>query len=326
METSLYESTRVAVVVPTIRQESILAFLEAWKGTFADHTVFVVEDNPERTFPLSGANLVHLAWGDIEATLGNDAWIIPRRSDCIRSFGCLKAYQAGARMIVTLDDDCLPHGTPLLAQHHRQLFTPVEQPAWVATGSGLRTRGTPYGRLTRTRECVINHGLWTTVPDLDAVTQLSNQRDPGPFEPIQQVVPQGAYFPMCGMNVAFKPVVAPAMYFLLMGCDWPFDRFGDIWCGLFVKRILDHLGLAVRSGEPLVQHCRASNVWTNLRKELPGYEMNETVWQDVDAVTLTGTTVRECYRELAAGLPLSGEYWDRLKKAMAIWAGLFPDR
>ena len=45
---------RAAVVVPTIRESSILEFLAAWETEFSEHQVIVVEDNPERTFQISG--------------------------------------------------------------------------------------------------------------------------------------------------------------------------------------------------------------------------------------------------------------------------------
>ena len=122
-------------------------------------------------------------------------------------------------------------------------------------GGGLLRRGMPYHGLYREIECVINHGLWTKVPDFDAITQLSNSRFRKAFETVDQVMPVGFYFPMCGMNLAFKPQIIPAMYFLLMGQrNWPFDRFGDIWCGIFLKKICDHLGLGVKSGCPIVEH------------------------------------------------------------------------
>src|SRR5918912_1545100 len=122
---------------------------------------------------------------------------------------------------------------------------------------------------------------------------------------------------MCGMNLAFKPQVIPALYFLLMGArEWPYDRFGDIWCGVLIKKICDHLGHGVKSGSPLVEHQRASNVWTNLRKETPGYEVNETLWAAVDSVVLGQCTYQDCYRELGDKLPMRGEYWDRLRNAM----------
>jgi hypothetical protein len=128
---------------------------------------------------------------------------------------------------------------------------------------------------------------------------------------------------MCGMNVAFRPEVVPAFYFLLMGRDYEYDRFGDIWAGILVKKICDHLGYAVHSGEPAVSHQRASNVWANLRKEAPGLEVNESFWQAVDRVVLTKTTFGSCYAELANGLDIEGDYWDKLRRAMGMWAGLF---
>jgi hypothetical protein len=317
---------KAAIVVPTIREKCISDFLAAWTNKLAGHMVIVVEDNPERSFEISGPDLHHYCWRDIDAELGRDAWIIPRRTDCVRSYGYFKAAQAAVDLIVTLDDDCYPLGDGFLDQHYNKLFRPAEESGWVSTGRGAMPRGVPYHGGRRASECVINHGLWDRVPDFDAVTQLYNARFQQDFEPVEQVIPKGKFFPMCGMNLAFKPKMAPAMYFLLMGRDWPFDRFGDIWCGIFVKKICDHLDLAVTSGEPRIDHQRASSVWANLRKESPGCELNETLWQAVDSIVLTKTTVGACYSELADKLPIAGEYWDRLRQAMNVWVGLFSER
>jgi hypothetical protein len=48
---------------------------------------------------------------------------------------------------------------------------------------------------------------------------------------------------MCGMNIGWKRELTSAMYFMLMGKDkneknWGFDRFDDIWAGIFVKKIV----------------------------------------------------------------------------------------
>lgn len=314
---------KAAIVVPTIREECIVRFLDAWSSEFTGQEVIVVEDNPERSFEIAGCGIRHYCWADIDAELGENSWIIPRRTDCIRSFGYYRAYQLQPDMIVTLDDDCYPAGPDFLKTHFETLCVPTKSPAWVSTGSGVTPRGVPYDNTQRQAECVISHGLWTNVPDFDAITQIANARFQQPFWPLDQVIPRGKYFPMCGMNLAFKPKIVAVMYFLLMGKSWSFDRFGDIWCGLFAKRICDHLGLSVRSGEPRIEHQRASNPWTNLRKELPGYEANEHLWEVVDSTVLTGTTPAECYRELAEKLPLAGEYWDHLRRAMQLWTRLF---
>jgi reversibly glycosylated polypeptide / UDP-arabinopyranose mutase len=316
---------RAAIVVPTIREDSIVSFLRAWSGEFSGHLVIIVEDNPERTFAISGFNVKHYCWADIDAELGSDSWIIPRRTDCVRSFGYYKAFEESVDIIVTLDDDCYPNGGEFLQQHYKKLSSLADHRAWVSTGQGALPRGMPYYHQNRQLQSVINHGLWVGVPDFDAVTQLGGARFDPRFESIEQVIPRGMFFPMCGMNLAFKPSIAPAMYFLLMGRDWPFDRFGDIWCGIFAKKMCDHLGLGVCSGEPMVEHKRASNVWQNLRKEAPGYEVNETLWRAVDSIVLTKSTVRDCYKELAEQLPFVGEYWDRLRRAMGIWADLYAE-
>lgn len=314
---------KAAIVVPTIRQKCISDFLAAWAEALNNHKVIIVEDNPERSFDICGSSVDHYCWRDIDKELGRDAWIIPRRTDCVRSFGYLKAVQANVDMIVTLDDDCYPLTERFIDRHYAKLNQPAEEGGWVSTGGGVIPRGVPYNGGIRAAECVVSHGLWDRVPDLDAVTQLYSARQHWNFEPIEQIIPKGKFFPMCGMNLAFKPKMTPAMYFLLMGLDWPFDRFGDIWCGVFAKKICDHLGYAVSSGEPRVDHQRASNVWTNLRKESPGYEINETLWRAVDSLVLTKTTVAACYGELADKLSIAGEYWDTLRRAMKVWSELF---
>ncbi len=323
---------KATIVVPTIRESCIRDFLRTWEREFSSAHVIVVEDNPEKTFDLGRyPNVSHYSWADIDSELGSSSWIIPRRTDCVRSYGYLKAWQEKPDMIVTLDDDCYPmeqdnSRTGFLARHWARLEEGGDEDAWQQSGRGVVTRGVPYFHTRRRRRCVLNHGLWTRVPDYDAPTQLVEARLGRVFSFSNQTIPAGRYFPMCGMNVAWRPEVTPAFYFLLMGRNYEFDRFGDIWAGVFVKRICDHLGVAVLSGEPAVDHQRASNVWANLKKEAPGLEVNETLWTAVDAVTLTGTTFGECYREIAAGLPLqcaAGEYMKKLGQAMVAWTDLF---
>lgn len=319
---------RTVLVVPTVRQECMRQFLDAWEPEFAGVELVVVEDNPERTFELRTSALVsHFCWKDIDAAFGEDRWIVPRRTDCVRSFGYWEAWRRKPDMIVTLDDDCMPPASGpagFLQAHWRRLEQGGDQDAWVSTTSGTIPRGVPYHARNRTARCVINHGLWTNVIDYDAITQLAQVRTPTPVGFPDQTIPRGAFYPMCGMNLAFRPEIAPAMYFLLMGRDWGVDRFGDIWCGLFSKRVCDHLGFAVNSGSPTVFHARASNVWANLRKEATGMERNETLWRLADRTVLTANTVAGCYRQLADAVAAEGratndDYLGKLGDAMRRW-------
>ena len=318
---------KTVVVVPTIRKQGIRDFLSQWKIGLKKAKIIVIEDNPGKTFDIKGfSNVTHYAWEDIDKDLGENAWIIPRRTDCIRSYGFYKAYFTQPDMVVTLDDDCYPlkgQENNFLGRHWERLEESVSDEAWYETGEGVTSRGVPYFNRSRIWRCVLNHGLWKGIPDLDAPTQLANSRTHQEFICKNQIIPIGKYFPMCGMNLAFRPEIIPALYFLLMGKDYPYDRFGDIWSGIFLKKICDHLGYAIHSGEPVVLHQRASNVWSNLRKEEPGLEVNEKLWKIMDRIVLKGRTFGECYMQLAKELDFHGEYWDKLKSGMQGWTKLF---
>ena len=217
--------------------------------------MIVVEDNPERSFALPGG-VRHVSWKEIEADLGSDAWIIPRRSDAVRNYGFLLAAREKPDLIVTLDDDCYPSdapGTPeenFLKAHWRMLETPGSDlpvlDTMFAAVLPVRPRGFPkIGRDVRT---VVNHGLWNGVPDLDGETQLRNEGLRVTFPPHSVQVPSGVLFPMCGMNLSFRPEALPIAYYLPMGQGQPYHRFADIWCGWILKKVCDHLGWSVRSG------------------------------------------------------------------------------
>ena len=327
--------TAVTVVVPTIREDCAQRFLAEWADDLAAARVILVEDNPEPTFTLTGAE--HYSWVDIGRDLGKQAEIIPRRTSAVRSWGLRKAWQGGADIIWTLDDDCYPEdgrrGAYLAAIEDvlsGDAYAPSD--AWWNTidGSGLHPRGYPYGVREAMRPVMVHHGLWSNVPDLDGVTQLANPDFRLPPAQASQYVPSGALFPMCVMNLAWRAEMTPAMYMLLMGqcaCGdpWGFDRFDDIWAGMFEKRICDHLGYAVSSGAPSVRHSRASDPAVNARLEAGGMAAHEDLWPYVNGIRLTASTVAGCYQEIAEAVASygSGPYWKRLGEAMDVWAGLF---
>jgi len=330
---------KTAVVVPSIRKKCIEKFLYEWKNEFSNCVVYVIEDNSEKTFDLdSYGNVRHFAWKQIDDMLGNKHWIIPRRTDCIRSFGFYMAWKQGANCIISLDDDCYPTGDHRFVSAHVERLYKIHLDenerfsAWTSTIDGLKPRGVPFRDTYRSVNTMISHGLWNLHLDLDAITQVSllNMSPYGQWEHIYQYIPRGNYYPMCGMNLAFRAVITPIMYFLLMGNGYPYDRFGDIWCGIFSKRILDHFREDVWSGTPVVKHCKASNPWINLDKERCVYKVNETLWNHVDMLPLTGLSHKEVYREIANhvnafGRIYKGSYWSKLSEAMNIWVDLFEE-
>lgn len=323
----------VAVVVPTIRQDCAEKFLSLWAAELKGARLIFVEDNPKRTFRLGAAE--HYCHADIDRDLAN-SWIVPRRTSACRSYGIWLAWKDGADVIWTLDDDCYPEPGrqgDYLNQVRSALAREVPPGEWVSTlppGFPLYPRGYPYQLRDEKRPVMMNHGLWSNVPDLDGLTQKANPDVRLPPARECRVIPYGAFFPMCVMNLAWRRDMTPALYMLLMGQDaqgrkWGYDRFDDIWAGLFVKRITDHLGWAITSGPPSVHHSKASNADTNIRLEAAGIAVHEEFWKHIRDAPLTAKTVTGCYLELAEAVATfsAQPYWPRLAWAMRCWAHLF---
>lgn len=325
------KTTDIFLVIPTIRN---LEFLSEWDGLLDKCHLVVVEDNPKQEVASSRHGFLsthHYVWQNIRDDFGDDEWIFPRKNAGIRSYGFWKAYQLGADIIITLDDDCYPVDRDFVARHPANLSLSAPK-KWTTTFPHpdlLYTRGFPYD-VRNKHPVVISHGLWSNKMDLDAKTQfLFPHVNMPPYPTMLGFVPRGQYFPMSSMNLAFRREVVPLMYFPLMGSDpdgnpWGYDRFDDIWAGIFAKKICDHLELGVVSGSPFVEHRKASDPHKNLEKERTGLEVNETLWRKVDGVVLTENTQTSCYKELARKIRFPKEpYFEKLREAMLVWAALF---
>lgn len=156
------------LVVPTIREECIKEFLRTWENEPFDN-IIVIEDNPTITFQTE--HVYHYSWRQIDKEWGKDSWIFSHRDSAIRCFGFWKAYELGADVIFTLDDDCYP--IPDESFMYTHLSNIEDTPKWGELIVGLRTRGLPYFNMG-TLPVVANIGLWTNIPDLDAVHQLTS--------------------------------------------------------------------------------------------------------------------------------------------------------
>lgn len=306
-----------------------LNFLQEW-DELRSVPIIVVQDGPEKPRLPDGFNVTVYDWYDIDEELGENAWIIPRKTSACRSFGYWKAWQTGAQTILTLDNDCYPDWRSKnhwVGGHEKNLRRTATLD-WVSSCDLPFTRGFPY-RIRHQSEIVLSHGVWSNVPDLDAPSSLHE-----PDLRLQpawrtEVVPRWNYFPLCGMNLGWKRDITPALYFGLFGPEYGFDQYDDIWAGVLAKKVIDHLGFACVTGAPSVDHRKQSDVFLNLRKQAPGLEMNENFWRIVQQIDLRGAdTVLDAYIVLIASLPLEidgePEGWTRrFKQAALIWAELF---
>jgi reversibly glycosylated polypeptide/UDP-arabinopyranose mutase len=315
------------LVVPSNSPERVSAFLEAWSPWPWDR-VIIVRDGPEVDLALpdsiaaqAAKKLDAYSWAEIDALVPDPA-IISRRDSAIRSFGFWRAWLDGAEVIHTLDDDCFPSDEGIVDLHHANLFG---TPAWTTTVPGMRVRGLPYRNTGVLTNVLVSMGLWRGSPDLDAITTLSEGASIAEIGDIDtRVMPSTQYFPLSGMNLAFRREAAPLMYFAPMGEGQPYGRFDDIWCGLTLQRVCRHLGASLTCGRPLVHHQRASDPWVNLVKEAPGVVANEKVWETLDAIELTATAPRECMAEVGAGLAANDdEYVAGWGRSIVSWCGLF---
>ncbi len=322
---------QIYLVIPTIRS---LSFLEEWKDQFSQCSLIIVEDHITKEIvpPTKGfKKIYHYTWADIQTDFGTDEWIFPRKNAGIRSYGFWKAYALGADVVITLDDDCFPVETNFVEQHIDNL-TSNAPTDWFPTfphPDYLYTRGFPYD-IRNKQKVVVSHGLWSNKMDMDAKTQIAiGEVNVLAYPPLRQFIPTGSFFAMSSMNLAFTREVLPLMYFPLMGTDpegkaWGYDRYDDIWAGIFMKKILDHLGMSAVNGSPFVEHRKASDPAINLLKEKTGIEENERLWQQVQAVTLTKDSVLSCYQELTEKIIFpQTPYFSSLRLAMKIWAQLF---
>jgi hypothetical protein len=328
-----------ALVVPTARPERIPAFLDAWWREPFD-LIVLVQDAPRRTLDLkgSGERVVTFTWEEIDRELPCPE-IISRRDSAIRSFGFYQAWQLGAELICTLDDDCGPlvRSRPyLVAGHRRNLW---QTPRWASTVPGLRVRGLPYHNRGAHPHMAVSMGLWAGHADVDAVTALAGGARLIPARAAwrrfrTRVMPATQYFPLCGMNLAFRREAACLMYFPPMGQGSPYGRFDDIWCGLVLQRVCRHLGYGITVGRPLVRHTRASDPFANLVKEAPGVRDHERLWEVIDAIRLSADSPLGCMTEVAqalvaegsrSGLPF-GDYLVRWGEAIGQWCRLFEEQ
>lgn len=260
--------------------------------------------------------------------------LVPAASHAETSFGLLymwenQQYEYG----FFIDDDTLPHPNfDFFGRHFEniafegEIESVASDEQWVNVlyqnfdEHGLYPRGYPYSAMhenvdigtEQVDDVVASQGLWTNVPDLDAVrilmdgdlqgqaqTRTSADDFDGDF-----VAREGEYLTVCSMNLAFRREVVPAFYQLPMDDNpWEVGRFDDIWSGVFLKRACDILGKQIYNGYPLCEHNKAPrSTFDDLNNEVPALELNEHVWEIVDAVGDDATSYAEAFDAMASAL------------------------
>ncbi len=251
---------KIAVIVPSCREEKLKEFLNTWTPLFLKHNVnlYVVRDGKNPT--VNGES--------IKSVMGKYSKLIYNFNDGVRNLGFAKAYKDGNDIFISLDDDVLPEGDTI--QDHLDILNTKQPVSYMNSVDDIYMRGFPYWAREEA-EVMFSHGVWRGVYDMDASTQLVL----GTQQPQHRKmpVPKGILMPVCVMNVAWKREVMPYYYQAPMFGD--INRFADIWSGWEVKKAIDENNWAMVTGYAKVNHNRASNPFVNLIKEARGITMNE---------------------------------------------------
>jgi hypothetical protein len=236
---------KTIVVVPWHNRTQLDLFIDAWKVSFSDERILFQQDRDK-----SGCALT-------------------------KNAGIRSAIDDGAEILIVLDDDCFPtegqtldtfirDHTAALKPQPVEMFEVVTDPP---------SRGTPYFNRTIAMPVAASMGFWSEIGDYDAPGQLVyGARHPMTFS---RKTMHGRYFPLCGMNLAFRASEWPWCQFI----DVP--RFDDIWQGFLWQKKAYSKGQCFNLAGPIVRHARQSNVWQNLLDESKNMERNETIWQDI---------------------------------------------
>jgi hypothetical protein len=276
-----------------------------------------------------------------------------------RNIGLLIAWQNGADVVITIDDDNFVLNQDFVGLHSaagtvRPITTYGSTSGWLDVCSfleaddGARFYHRGYPRQPRWAErdyfvtsgwsdhrIAVNAGFWLDNPDIDALTRMERQpivRGLKPGWTGNIALAPGTWSPFNSQNTALMRDVLPA-YFLS-----PYiGRYDDIWASYIINRIAQHFGDVIAFGEPLVRQQRnPHDLWRDLDAERDGMILTDDFCAALRSIPLMGSTYHECLGELIQALPdvwREGPRWGESQKqcrrmlieGIRIWHGVFEE-
>lgn len=303
----------VDIVIGALHSD-LMTFMNEWRPVFSRFHLIIVKDpdlSGEIQIP-EGFNVDVYTRSDIDRVVGSSTSVLFSGYSC-RYFGYLMSRK---KYVISIDDDCIPakdnEGSlvDIVAQHITNLTTPATPFFFNTLYDPYRkgadfVRGYPFS-LREGVTCALSCGLWLNLADYDAPTQalkpeLRNSR----YVDAVLTVPVRAMLPLSGINIAFDrelvgPALIPALKLAGEG-KFRWETMEDIWSGMCVKVISDHMGLGVKSGLPYVWRNERGNAIESLKKEWEGVKLMEEVVPFFQAVRLpqSAVTAEDCVVELA---------------------------
>ena len=286
--------------------------------------------------------------------------IIPYDSDNRRNVGYIYAKDLGAKRIINIDDDNYVDPESNYFLSHRIVGLTRKLPEMKSSNNWfnpcelldlepklqLYMRGFPLNKrafsptllMTKMREhrIALNMGLWYEDPDIDAFSSIfAPIKSNGMMDDMEEygnvVLARGTYSPINSQNTCFDVRILPAYYFTIQNMiidGAPIDRYGDIWQGFFVKKVMDRMNDYVAIGNPMTIHRRNSHDYLkDMKLEYAGLLLTPRLIDFLDNIDLMSDTYSGCYIEIAEEIESANlgdekgvkEFQKKLSDNMRIW-------
>lgn len=332
----------VDIVIGALNAD-LTSFMEDWRPVFSRFHLIIVKDpdlKEELKIP-EGFDVQVYTKTDIDKIAGSSSTSLLFSGYSCRYFGYLVSKR---KYVVSIDDDCVPAKDDMgnlidaVSQHVQNLESPATPFFFNTLYDPYRkgadfVRGYPFS-LRSGVTCVLSCGLWLNLADYDAPTQAlkPDQRNSRYVDAVL-TVPVRAMMPVSGINIAFNrevmgPALLPALKLEQEGkVRW--ETVEDLWCGMCVKVVSDHMGMGVKTGLPYVWRNERGDAIASLKKEWEGVKLMEEIVPFFQSVRFSeaAITAEECMIELAAAVkeslgPLNSVF-ERAAEAMVKWIKLW---
>ncbi len=241
-----------------------------------------------------------------------------------RNIGMLWAYEKGADVIVTLDDDNFATSQDAIGSHQIAGTRPAlptygSSSGWFNVCSVLKEendvefyhRGySPRHRWEQDafvtvqsaiNKVIVNAGFWLDDPDVDAITRLERKvkvTSYKPGSPTTLAVAPGTWTPFDCQNTALVREIIPA-YFLS-----PYiGRHSDIFASYVIAKLASHFGDVIAFGDPFVLHSRhPHDLWKDLDIEREGMLLTDSFCDTLRRIDTDAVTYHEGFGQIVQGL------------------------
>lgn len=290
------------IIIPS-RREISLDYLQP--ALAAGARVIVVDDTPG-TISVDHPQVEVYNWADKERIAGDWLPAFPGLNGACMSFGFYLAWRDADddELILTLGDDCRLD-LPDFPERMEWALSPRSAPVAESKGRFINyvelleghqphmfTRGFPYSDRMEHRPFEIgaavdvapafNLGMARNIQDLNAIDKIHNPQvtiDSADMRARSVLIPKGKLLSVSSGMMQFKRRLIPAVYQLPMHLEvmpeWVVSRFGDIWGGFILKRLMDVAGDDFTIGDPWIHHVLPGDERLNIWKEHVGIMVNE---------------------------------------------------